>query len=242
MHRERFYDNDPDHSASELHVAPTFGAIFHLFFQLSPATQKELNLIQHDLELVPQQCMAVHCRVRHPKAHAKGKVVKGKDENYPADKTGLPWDEGNPMREFACQTAKTALECARYIGGDNTHKDELPIYFLADSNDLVRHVAIELQDTNGYLKHNKTGIFQPLLEEEVQALPQRRILARDVTLENVHIDCKRVQIRQPIMGPLLICTLPCKQNVSSMESDTMLPKLVATLVPICMSKRHGDPR
>ncbi|KAG7369049.1 hypothetical protein IV203_031792 [Nitzschia inconspicua] len=189
---EGWYENDKKHQPEQLHVAPTFGKIFHLFFRPSPAVYDEIKTVLHMLQLTPNQYTAVHCRVRHPKAHEAGSVVKGKNAKYPADKTGLPWDEGHPLREFACQTATTALQCARDIAKEDTTSSiqtisSLPIYFLADSNDLVRHVSLELQDTKGYLQTNKTGIYQPLLNE-VQATPHRRIVARDVTLENAHID------------------------------------------------------
>jgi hypothetical protein len=159
----------------------------------------KIKTVLETLELTPNQYMAVHCRVRHPKAHEAGSVDKGKNANYPADKTGLPWEEGHPLREFACQTAPTALKCTRAIGQQQdtitgssaaaaaAQASSLPVYFLADSNDLVRHVSLELQDSNGYLKTNQTGIYQPLLTE-VQAAPPRHIVARDVTLENAHID------------------------------------------------------
>jgi hypothetical protein len=142
----------------------------------------------------------VHCRVRHPKAYEAGTMIKGKNDKYPADKTGLPWIEGHPLREFACQTAATALGCARAIanhGGvvkETPNNIQMPVYFLADSNDLVRHVSLELQDMTGYLHTNTTGIYQPLLTE-VQSLPRRRIVARDMTLENAHID--RQKGREP---------------------------------------------
>jgi hypothetical protein len=200
LQNEGWYANDSPHQPQQIHGAPTFGNIFHLFFRPSPAVYNEIEGVLKELKLRPSEYMAVHCRVRHPKAHQAGSVVKGKNANYPADKTGLPWSDGHPLREFACQTATTALECARVIGkGDGDislsgTSNSFPIYFLADSNDLVRHVSIELQDTLGYLQSNKTGIYVPLLNE-IQSIPHRRIVARDVTLENAHID--RQKGREP---------------------------------------------
>jgi hypothetical protein len=198
LQQEEWYMKDSVHRPQQLHIAPTFGNIFHLFFRPSAAVHEEIKAVLETLQLKPGQYIAVHCRVRHPKAHEAGSVVKGKNEKYPADKTGLPWTEGHPLREFACQTAAVALKCARDIankvGSKATPSYTMPVYFLADSNDLVRHVSLELPDSQGYLQTNKTGIYQPLLTE-VQALPHRRIVARDMTLENAHID--RQKGREP---------------------------------------------
>jgi hypothetical protein len=199
LEKEGFYRNDPNsHKPSQLHVSPTFGDIFNLFFQPSTEIQQQLASIQTELSLNDNDYTAVHCRVRHPKAHPVGQVVKGKNDNYPADKTGLPWEEGHPLREFACQTAATAISCAvsaaamqeeeEAEGGGRNNK----IYFLSDSNDLVRHVVTELQSPT-YLQNNKTGIYQPLLDVIQQTTTTSSssylsIVSRDVTMENAHID------------------------------------------------------
>jgi hypothetical protein len=195
---EEWYTKERFHRPQQLHIAPTFGNIFHLFFRPNPSVHNKIKTVLETLQLKPNQYMAVHCRVRHPKAYEAGSVVKGKNDKYPADKTGLPWTDGHPLRNYACQTAATALECARDVTNNVDSKtapsNTMPIYFLADSNDLVRHVSLELQDTMGYLRTNKTGIYEPLLRE-VQELSDRRIVARDVTLENAHID--RQKGREP---------------------------------------------
>ena len=129
------------------------------------------------LQLQPNNYTAVHCRVRHPKNFQKGQITVGKNPNYPADKTGLPWDKSS-TKLFAMNVATHALQCAtetkkhhqiqqqQQLNGDETTNDGSTatvgdlssssttttnggidtIYFMSDSNDLVRHVAEELFD------------------------------------------------------------------------------------------------
>jgi len=156
---------------TKLHEYPIFGNLFWLFFRPNPAIATQFKAVLHDeLQLSPQNYTVVHCRVRHPKA-VKGHVL-GKNPNYPADKTGLPWV--GEARTFAIETATHAVACALYI------LQAQPIYFMSDSNDLVRHVAFELQDA----AQNDSDVDRPLL----QMLAAQRIRARDPTMENPHID------------------------------------------------------
>jgi hypothetical protein len=204
LEREGYYKDEDDWKPSDLHKAPTFGAVWELFFRPSPAVRKEIVNAMAEMGLlkdgkksadnersslpptVPYK--AVHCRVRHPKAHPPGQVVKGKFDKYPADKTGLPWVEGGPQRAFALETANKALVCARdidVIGSSHAASAE-PVYFLSDSNDLVKHVAVELANST-YLKlhgSNSSWVNPPLLE----TVQSQTIVARDTTLENAHID------------------------------------------------------
>ena len=127
--------------------------------------------------------------VRHPKATAQGIHVKGKNPNYPADKTGLPW-EGN-TRQFAIDVATRALSCARNISSDE-------IYFLSDSNDLVRHVAFELSRED-HVRVNQSEI-DPALFNVVQ---KGRVLSRDVSNENAHIDRQKGRPAMAYYGTFL---------------------------------------
>lgn len=192
---------------------------------------------------------AVHCRVRHPKISTS--LVHGKNPNYPADKTGLPW-EGGP-RQYALQRALLALQCLTMTekevekennNGDNdknnnnnnnngvvtkkvtttdtttaTNQQQQQqqyhqrIYFMSDSNDLVRHVTIELADPTFF---DNTTNFEWMNDELVQLVQQIQkqklrisssssalssswssssfplssswIVARNNTEENAHID------------------------------------------------------
>ena len=198
LEREGYYKDESYWKASDLHKAPTFGRIWKLFFRPSPAVRGEIvdamekmDLLLHEKEdtgspndlppTVPYK--AVHCRVRHPKAHPPGKVMKGKNEKYPADKTGLPWIVGEPQRAFAIETANKALICAKEIPGiDKT----APVYFLSDSNDLVNHVALELADSTYLKEHGSNASWvDPSLLETIQS---QKVVARNTTLENAHID------------------------------------------------------
>lgn len=199
LEREGYYKDETYWKSSDLHKAPTFGKIWNLFFRPSPEVRSEIVGAMSEMGLLlPQNGVenftidipptvpysAVHCRVRHPKAHAAGKVMKGKNENYPADKTGLPWVEGGPQRAFALETADKALTCARIVSDAN--HENTPVYFLSDSNDLVTHVAVELANSK-YLKDhgsNSSWVNQHLLE----TVRSQKIVARNTTIENPHID------------------------------------------------------
>jgi hypothetical protein len=161
-----------------IHATATFGAIFRLFFQLAPDVQTELDTIQASLGLTPNSYAAVHCRVRHPKATVG--MVKGKNQDYPADKTGLPWQ--GETRLTAIATATRALQCAHTLQGD--HHEGEPIYFFSDSNDLVHYMAVELHDPVPPPEaHNST------VEQVAYDLAQSMtVLGRPATDENAHLD------------------------------------------------------
>jgi len=166
-----------------IHSTPTFGKLFFLFFHPAPAVEMELEDVYTALKIVPHHYSAVHCRVRHPKAFAKKVgMVKGKWDKYPADKTGLPWE--GQTREFAVETAAEALQCAKTLRNDPNE----PIYFFSDSNDLVRYFTRELQNQT-FVQANRTMLQNSLVDrtalEEIQS---SHLIARDVDLENAHID------------------------------------------------------
>ena len=184
----------------QLFDTPIFGKIFfELFFQPSQSIEKVFTNVMKKLQLQPNEYTAVHCRVRHPKNFQKGQLTLGKNPNYPADKTGLPWDKSS-TKLFAMNVATNALQCAiqtkrhqnqqqqqqqqQALHGDHetaalTDDVDLSssssstttttstassssgintIYFMSDSNDLVRHVAEELFDPKFIAQNlNKTG-------------------------------------------------------------------------------------
>lgn len=165
-----------------LHRNLSFGKIFQMFFKPSPGVQEELDFVFQSLKLTSRNYSAVHCRVRHPKAHPKNVNVKGKNEDYTADKTGLPW-EGS-TRDFAIQTATRAVKCAQTL---LRSKDE-PIYFFSDSVDLVRYMSRELT-LERFRAANATLLkASPVDSEARRVVEHTHILARDVTIENAHID------------------------------------------------------
>ena len=63
-----------------------------------------------------------------------------------------------------------------------------PIYFLSDSNDLVRHVTVELLDAQ-FVQEANTNASSENIYPELQAVVQSGVLvARDVTNETAHLD------------------------------------------------------
>ena len=167
-----------------IHGTKSFGTIFHMFFRPSEGVQQELQQIYQELNLRPGAYSGVHCRVRHPKATPKEIMVKGKNEQYPADKTGLPW-EGDTKR-FAIEIATYALKCAQTLPA--THGNPEPIYFFSDSNDLVEFMTHELADEQ-YVEAHKAEVAASPLEQAALELvqssqkQQRSIVARNATAE-----------------------------------------------------------
>jgi len=105
-----------------------------------------------------------------------------KNENYPADKTGLPWL--GKMREFAVETGTDALQCAKR----KLQNPSEPIYFFSDSNDLVRYFSRELQNET-FVKTNHTLLKSNSVDwAALQAAQSSRVVSREVHLENAHID------------------------------------------------------
>lgn len=162
--------------SDDVHSNPHFGRIFWLFFRPSPPIEASIHQIFQVLQLRPFLYSAVHCRVRHPKATSYGNHFVGKNPKYPADKTGLPWY--GDTRQFALTVATDALNCSRIVASTE------PVYFLSDSNDLVRHVTMELVDPQ-FVQENRSMIDMSLYSI-VQNDPP--IKARDVTEETVHLD------------------------------------------------------
>jgi hypothetical protein len=164
-----------------IHSTTSFGKIFRTFFRPSEGVETQLNEVYQELNIAPGQYTAVHCRVRHPKATAHGVVVKGKNANYPADKTGLPWV--GETKDFAVNMATHAIQCARTLSKDAKE----PVYFFSDSNDLVRYLAHELKDTD-FVARNATLFENPHDAAALKAVKHTNLVAREVSYENVHID------------------------------------------------------
>ena len=166
---------------STIHKPPMFGKLFWFFFRPSREVDWNVREILESLELLPGKYMAVHCRVRHPKAFDYGINIKGKNPNYPADKTGLPWK--GETKQAALKIAAVALKCALHV------EPRLPVYFLSDSNDLVMHIQ---QDGIKKSSNNITTAVEHTLFDLAQ---HHDILTRDNTEENAHLD--RQKGREP---------------------------------------------
>jgi hypothetical protein len=168
-----------------IHWTESFGNIFRMFFRPAAAIQGELNRVFSDLQITAGSYSAVHCRVRHPKASPAHVFVKGKNDAYPADKAGLPWI--GETQAFAIATATKALKCARQAAQNLSE----PTYFLSDSNDLVRYIAHELTSSK-FVSANATILHaDPVHSSALQTVDSMRIVARESSLENAHIDLQK---------------------------------------------------
>jgi hypothetical protein len=157
-----------------IHNTETFGAIFRLFFQPSANVRVAIDQVYEQLNLRSHQFGAVHVRVRHPKATPQNVSVKGKNEDYTADKTGLPWE--GATKAFAIAVASRAVLCAQkyFTASSFMTNDEMPLYFYSDSNDLVRYMVFEQQQRDDPSSPSRFG---------------RKLVARqDYDTENAHID------------------------------------------------------
>lgn len=166
-----------------IHWTPSFGHLFWAFFKASRGVQAELDLVYKEFDMSPGHYSAVHCRVRHPKATPSNVYIKGKSNSHPADKSGLPWYGDN--RDFAISVATKAVYCARTLL-DGVEKKE-PIYFFSDSNDLVRYMAHELTSPI-FLKANATLLRNATDVDARKAIAPISLIAREMTMENAHID------------------------------------------------------
>jgi hypothetical protein len=165
-----------------LHWTRSYGNIFWMFFRPSPAIKKELDAVYQELNLSPGHYSAVHCRVRHPKATPGNVLVKGKDENHPADKTGLPWE--GESRKFAIETATRALQCAQTL----LEEPNEPVYLFSDSNDLVRYMSHELKDP-AFVAGNRTVLKESTADAAALKVTEViNVFAREMSIENAHID------------------------------------------------------
>jgi hypothetical protein len=161
-----------------IYGTPSYGAIFHKFFQPHPNIQKQISQLQNQLNLVPGHYDVVHCRVRHPKAYENGKKFYDGTYVSNADKTGLPF-EGD-IRSSAIETAVRALQCARTIPDAGLD----PIYFMSDSSDLVKYLAFDL-------KPEQDGSVGRSIDVDSKALAlasQLHLVTREQSIPNAHID------------------------------------------------------
>ena len=114
-----------------------------------------------------------HCRTRHPSGAPKGKTIESKTEDKTADQAGLAWHNSEEGRFYGLSDAARALACI-------PNRQE-PVYFFADSTDLVRFVG-------------RNESYIPMTDRE-RALrdffDQYSILTRDMDVENNHIDLQK---------------------------------------------------
>jgi hypothetical protein len=169
-----------------IHFTPAYRNIFRMFFCPSSQVQQELDTVSSQLGLVPGEYSAVHLRVRYPRGvslEEQGMLV-GKEPDAPdADHGGLQWS--GPAKDYAVKWATHALRCSQTLLKQETEK----IYMIADSNDLVRHFAYDLKAPNA--KDNKTLISSPGDLAAWRAAASTNIVARDMSIDNFHLDRQR---------------------------------------------------
>jgi len=148
------------------------GHLFWSFFQPSPALWSLLDDTYSRLSLQPRSYSAVHCRVRHPKALSlKSNFQQPKNETIGGpDKSGLLWE--GKSKDFAISTAAKALHCMRKVS-------ELPVYFYADSEELVN--TMSSKDVTEELPNEISSLLSA-------SVKQANIVQRSVTSETLHID------------------------------------------------------
>jgi hypothetical protein len=159
----------------------TFGRLFWAFFRPTQVVLQELESTMNELHLTRGEYSAVHCRVRHPKAIPK--TARGKNGNPRAtDRMGLLWD--GHTRDYAVATANRALACGQTL----LQSDKEPVYFFADSEDLVRYMTQEAKDP-GFLQAN-SSIFDsnPIMSTSRRILERVNVVGRVISTETLHID------------------------------------------------------
>jgi hypothetical protein len=169
-----------------IHFTHSYGKIFRMFFRPSSPVQQELDTISSQLGLVPGEYSTVHLRVRYPRGvplEEQGMLV-GKEPDAPdADHGGLLWY--GPAKDYAVKWATHAVRCSQTLLKQETEK----IYMIADSNDLVRHFAYDLKAPNA--KDNETLISSPGDLAAWRAVASTNIVARDMSMDNFHLDRQR---------------------------------------------------
>jgi hypothetical protein len=200
-----------------IHHTPTFGNIFHSFFQLSPPIQTMYNHITQSLNLTAQEYIAVHLRVRHPSGYRRNAKMDGRYAGN-ADRNVPPF--ANEFRESAIKVAVRALECTRLLkysngsgsGADTTtaiplwstsgtsssesSKFLLPVYMMSDTKDLVNYFVFELSSNKKKLhddNYNRTFSKENNPESSIDSIAKRvaskfYIISRQLDDENLHID------------------------------------------------------
>lgn len=164
-----------------IHGTTTFGNIFHHFFKLNPKIEKIVQDVSHDLGLIPGQYAIAHSRVRHPKAYPIGESFNGQYISN-ADKTGLPFM--GRFKDLAVEIASKAIACAAKVQGD-----ESPIYFMADSSDLVTYLTRDLTNDSYISKHLDWFSEEKSTNATAKALVSKyKVVARDQDIPNAHLD------------------------------------------------------
>lgn len=149
-----------------------YGLIWKAMFRPAPEVQQSIDEAFSELSLVEGQYDAVHCRLGHPafsnKISYNGKVDTGRGYNF----KGI-------NRVHAIQSAIRGIRCAKDLADGLTKEGDigsqvpgLPIYFYADSADLVKTVVEPSSMTPGDSRQNET------LSELIEVVSTTRMVAR----------------------------------------------------------------
>jgi len=166
-----------------IHRTPTFGAIFKRFFQPHPNVQKEIDQASKDLGLIHGEYTIAHSRVCHPKAYTRGRFFDGKSVSQ-SDVTGLPFHDGE-AKDLAIGAATRAIKCAATL----PDVSRFPIYFIADSSDLVQYMTRDLRNKTYLLKHSDWFSDPKGVNATAKDLISKyHVVARDYRLPYTHLD------------------------------------------------------
>jgi hypothetical protein len=169
----------------------SFGNIWRAMFRPSPLVQKELDATMDSLGLVPGKYSATHCRVRHPGRFANYTWGKNGGE---ADISGLPWY--GPNKDMAIKSAVRALKCSHWISSESTNnKEQEPVYFYSDSEDLVHHLLSEKKNqTTNMATATRSKLLDSSNETDLErqtrdVLSKTKLAARDLSKwPTAHLD------------------------------------------------------
>eukprot|EP00557_Chaetoceros_sp_GSL56_P008271 CAMPEP_0176501060 /NCGR_PEP_ID=MMETSP0200_2-20121128/13945_1 /TAXON_ID=947934 /ORGANISM="Chaetoceros sp., Strain GSL56" /LENGTH=633 /DNA_ID=CAMNT_0017899893 /DNA_START=347 /DNA_END=2248 /DNA_ORIENTATION=- len=181
-----------------IHYTPTFGNIFHSFFQLSPPIQTMYNHVTQSLNLTSQEYIAVHLRVRHPSGYRRNAKMDGR---YAGNADRHVPQFANDFRESAIKAAIRALECTQLLKNgasaswstatESSNSEFLPVYMMSDTKDLVNYFAFDLSNQMANNLYNQS--FSENDPESIHFIAKSiaskfHIISRQLDDENLHID------------------------------------------------------
>ena len=165
-----------------IHGTASFGNIFRKFFQPHSNVQREIDGVNRQYGLVPNEYSIAHCRVRHPKAYAMGVKFNGEYISN-ADKVGLPFE--GLFKELAVDIASRAIACAATLPDVGNH----PLYFMGDESELVKYMTRDLLN-EAYAKEHPNWFSDKDSSNSTakEVVSKYHVVARDQDIPNAHID------------------------------------------------------
>ena len=199
----------------------TYGNLFRALFKPVPQIENQIQALHQNLNLLKDNYIAVHLRVRHPSGipeterddilvSKKQGVLDDKTGNFAgdqrevetgihsADRQGLLWS--GKSKDYAVSLTTRALQCSQTVP-NYSHTE--PIYLFSDSSDLVHYFTKELpnklttnriDDGNVRRGSPKQSMKDKFLELQTWAATKgMNVISRpNITHEeNYHIDLQR---------------------------------------------------